>query len=186
MRADARANRDAIVTAAAAEIATHGIEISLSAVAEAAGVGIATLYRNFTTRDELIDAVLADLEGRMLATIEHYHPLIEEEPEANWHAFVHAVAALRPGALVSGFAAEFITDDRISQPLEDRRARSLAKVQQILDLAKPVGLVRDDLTAAQFQMGIASITRPLPQVGVPRLAEHQAWLIDVYLRGLRP
>lgn len=43
-----------------------------------------------------------------------------------------------------------------------------------------------NLTATQFQMGIASITRPLPDVAVPRLAEHEAWLVDVYLRGLRP
>lgn len=59
-------------------------------------------------------------------------------------------------------------------------------MQQILDRAKHAGLVRKDLTAAQFQMGIASITRPLPDVAIPDLARHQGWLVDVYLRGLRP
>jgi len=186
MRADARANRDAVVAAAAAQIATHGIDISLTAVAEQAEVGIATLYRNFPTRTDLIGAVLADLESRMLAIIERHAPLIEADPEAAWDTFVHAVAELRPGALVSAFAAEFVTDHHLPQPLEEQRARSLAAVQQILDRAKHAGLVRDDLTAAQFQMGLASITRPLPDVAVPDLAEHHAWLLDVYLRGLRP
>jgi AcrR family transcriptional regulator len=186
MRSDARANREAVVAAAAAEIATHGIDISLTAVAEAAGVGIATLYRNFPTRDALIRAVLADLEDRILAAIQHYQLEIEAGPEAGWDAFVHAVADLRPGALVPAFAAEFVTDDHLAQTLEERRARSLAAMQQILDRAKRAGLVREDLTAFQFQMGIASITRPLPDVGVPRLAEHEAWLMEVYLRGLRP
>nr|WP_300141629.1 TetR/AcrR family transcriptional regulator [Propionicimonas sp.] len=186
MRADARANRDAVVAAAAAEIATHGIDISLTAVAEHAGVGIATLYRNFPTRTDLIGAVLADLESRMLAIIERCQPLIEADPESAWDAFGHAVAELRPGALVTAFAAEFVTDDHLPQSLEVERARSLAAVRQILDRAKHAGLVREDLTAAQFQMGIALITRPLPDVAVPDLAQHRAWLVDVYLRGLRP
>lgn len=186
MRADARANRHAIVAAATAEIATHGIDVSLSAVADTAGVGIATLYRNFPTRGDLIQAVLADLESRLLAIIERHLPAIDADPEPGWIAFGHAVAGLRPGALVGVFAAEFVSDDHLSQPLEERRARTLAAVQQILEQAKRAGLVREDLTAAQFQMGIASITRPLPDVGVPELARHEAWLVDVYLRGLRP
>lgn len=186
MRADARANREAVVAAATAEIATRGVDISLTAVADAAGVGIGTLYRNFPTRDDLINAVLTEVESRLLATVERYRSQMETDPRLGWDAFGHAVADLRPGALVSAFAAEFVTDDHLAPSLEERRTRSLAAVQQIVDQAKRAGLVRDDLTAAQFQMGIASITRPLPDVGVPRLAQHEAWLIDVYLRGLRP
>ncbi|MEA4945158.1 MAG: TetR/AcrR family transcriptional regulator [Propionicimonas sp.] len=186
MRADARANREAVVEAAATQIATHGIDISLTAVAEQAGVGIATLYRNFPTRDDLIRAVLADLETRMLAILERFQPQLEGDSEAAWNGFVHAVAALRPGALVAAFAAEFVADHHVAQPLAEKRIRSLAAVQQLLDQVKRAGLVRDDLTAARFQMGIASITRPLPDVAVPELAQHEAWLIDVYLRGLRP
>jgi hypothetical protein len=74
----------------------------------------------------------------------------------------------------------------VSGAVEEQRERSLTAVQRILDQAKRAGAVRQDLTATQFQMGIASITRPLPDVAVPRLAEHEAWLVDVYLRGLRP
>ena len=186
MRADARANRDAVVTAATAQMATHGVDISLTAVAEQAGVGIATLYRNFPARDDLIRAVLADLEGRMLALVERYQPRIAVDPDGAWQEFGREVAALRPGALVAAFAAEFVTGDQLSEPLTQERVHSLAAVQQILEDAKQAGLVRADLTAVQFQLGIAQITRPLPDVAVPELARHQAWLVDVYLRGLRP
>lgn len=186
MRADARANREAVVAAAAAHLATHGIDISLTAVAEQAGVGIATLYRNFPTRDDLVRAVLEDLEARMFALIERYRPRIPVDPEAAWTAFGHEVAALRPGAMVAAFAAEFVTDDHLPEPLAHERARSLAAVQQILEAAKQAGLVRADLTAAQFQLGIAQITRPLPDVAAPDLAQQRDWLVDVYLRGLRP
>ncbi|MFT3942301.1 MAG: hypothetical protein QM705_00555 [Ancrocorticia sp.] len=47
-------------------------------------------------------------------------------------------------------------------------------------------MVRSDVTVQQFHVGIATITRPLPDVAVPDLAQGDEWLIDVYLRGLRP
>jgi hypothetical protein len=108
------------------------------------------------------------------------------DPVSGWQEFAHAVADLRPGALLPAFAAQFVTGDRVSGAVEEQRERSLTAVQRILDQAKRAGAVRQDLTATQFQMGIASITRPLPDVAVPRLAEHEAWLVDVYQRGLRP
>lgn len=185
MRADARANREAIVAAANRQVAAHGVDVSLSAVADDAGVGIATLYRNFPNREDLVSAVLVDLESRMMAIIERAGARIEQDPVEGWQEFAHAVADLRPGALVSAFAAQYVTGDRVPQPLEEQRNRALTAVQRILDQAKHAGVVRADLTAVEFQMGIASITRPLPDVAVPQLAQHEAWLVDVYLRGLR-
>ena len=57
MRADARAKRDQIVTAALAQIGTRSnSEITLEGIAADADVGIATLYRHFPTRAALYDA----------------------------------------------------------------------------------------------------------------------------------
>ena len=57
-RADAKRNRERLL-AAALELftAAKGGEVSLSAVAERAGVGIGTLYRHFPTRDALVEAI---------------------------------------------------------------------------------------------------------------------------------
>ncbi|MCB0911007.1 MAG: TetR/AcrR family transcriptional regulator [Propionibacteriaceae bacterium] len=82
-----RRRRRRHLAAAAAQIASHGVDISLTAVAEQAGVGIATLYRNFPARDDLIRAVLADLEGRMLALVERYQPRIAVDPDGAWQEF---------------------------------------------------------------------------------------------------
>uniref|UniRef100_UPI0035CC1DD1 TetR/AcrR family transcriptional regulator n=1 Tax=uncultured Sphingomonas sp. TaxID=158754 RepID=UPI0035CC1DD1 len=63
MRADARRNRDAILQAAREVFATEGVLASLDGIALRAGVGNATLYRNFPTRDDLLAAVMeVDLE----------------------------------------------------------------------------------------------------------------------------
>jgi AcrR family transcriptional regulator len=60
LRRDAQRNRDAILATARAVFAEQGLEAPLEEIARRAGVGIATLYRRFPTRVELLDAVLAD------------------------------------------------------------------------------------------------------------------------------
>ncbi|WP_306427774.1 TetR/AcrR family transcriptional regulator [Brevibacterium sp. 50QC2O2] len=186
MRADAKANHDAIIRAAHAQLAAHGADVPLSAVAEAAGVGIATLYRNFPTRDALIRAVLGDMSEVLRGIVARALAALDRDPQTGWRDFVHAVARLRPGALTSVFAAQFVRDDHIPASIEAQRSHSMEAVQGVLDRAREAGLVAPDLTAAKFQMGIASITRPLPDVAAPAIAEHQAWLVDVFLKGLRP
>ena len=56
LRSDAERNRGRIVTAAPIEFAEHGLDAPLEDVAARAGVGIATLYRRFPCREDLIAA----------------------------------------------------------------------------------------------------------------------------------
>jgi AcrR family transcriptional regulator len=58
LRADAQRNRDAILLAARETFETEGVLASLDGIALRAGVGNATLYRNFPTRDDLLAAVM--------------------------------------------------------------------------------------------------------------------------------
>jgi AcrR family transcriptional regulator len=67
-RADARRNFDALLAAARDAFATKGVEASLEDIARQAGVGIGTLYRNFPTRQDLLDTVyLGEIEELCLA-----------------------------------------------------------------------------------------------------------------------
>ena len=56
-RSDARENRDRILEVAKAAFTRAGAEASLDDIAKQADVGPGTLYRNFPTRDALIEAV---------------------------------------------------------------------------------------------------------------------------------
>lgn len=67
LRADARRNREAILRAARAAFDTEGIFAPIDGIATAAGVGNATLYRNFPTRDDLLAAVIEDSVADLLA-----------------------------------------------------------------------------------------------------------------------
>ena len=70
-RADARRNYDALIAAARGTFAELGSNAPLEEIARRAGVGIATLYRHFPTRDELIEGVyLEEVEGLAAAAAE--------------------------------------------------------------------------------------------------------------------
>jgi AcrR family transcriptional regulator len=67
-RRDARQNRERLLVEARALIALHGVDASLEEIARRADVGVATLYRNFPTRDDLVRA-LHDISLAQLATV---------------------------------------------------------------------------------------------------------------------
>ncbi len=58
MRKDAQARRDRLIAAAAEMFAAQGYDVALELIAERAGVGRGTLYRNFVDRNAMIVAVL--------------------------------------------------------------------------------------------------------------------------------
>jgi AcrR family transcriptional regulator len=65
MRADAQRNRNAILAAARETFEEERVLASLDGIAVRAGIGNATLYRNFPTRDDLLAAVMeANVDGR--------------------------------------------------------------------------------------------------------------------------
>lgn len=56
LRADAQRNRERILIAAEEAFLENDANVSLDDVAKRAGVGIGTLYRRFSTREELLAA----------------------------------------------------------------------------------------------------------------------------------
>src|ERR1700712_1891584 len=69
LRADAKANQDRILLAAASAFARHGAEASLKAIAQDAGVGIGTLYRRFPTRELLVEATYRNEVAQICAWV---------------------------------------------------------------------------------------------------------------------
>src|SRR5258705_13978249 len=59
-RADAERNRAKILAAARTAFAGSDARVSMAEISRRAGVGMATLYRNFPGRRELLEALYAD------------------------------------------------------------------------------------------------------------------------------
>ena len=77
MRKDALLNRQRVLEAADAMFREHGVEVSVGEIADAAGVGRGTLFRNFKNKDALIAAVLGERLGEVL---DYGRQLLERRP----------------------------------------------------------------------------------------------------------
>lgn len=87
LRRDAQRNHDKIVEAARELFPQRGIDISLDDIARHAGVGVATAYRHFPEKDQLVDAVFADTMARMVELAEK-----AAAQERAWDGFVDWMA----------------------------------------------------------------------------------------------
>lgn len=184
MRADAAANREAIVTTAMSLFADVGVDVSLRTVAAQAGVGIGTLYRHFPSRDDLVHGVAVHVVGLIDEVVARYDARHDDEAAA-WRAFVGDLVALRLGRLMPQLAQFALATSKEAWAL-DLRGQALARVDRALARAKAAGLVRQDVEAAYFQVAIAQLSRPLPDAADELIPGWDDWSVDVVLRGLKP
>lgn len=194
MRADARAKRAAIVAAARELVASSGGDVPLTDVAKRAGVGIGTLYRHFPDRADLLEAVVLDMRAAILALVETHVGRVAEGTWDDWADFVEELAAEEPGAIVPEVATRLVLEGR--SDLVELRAGAVAALESVLSQARRLGHVGPEVTAVRFMLGMATVTRSLPMVGVPGedasdpeffdVDGLRRWLVQVYLRGLTP
>ncbi|MDO5633564.1 MAG: helix-turn-helix domain-containing protein [Micrococcus sp.] len=186
MRADARANHRDIIVAASQLMRQEGPEVSLRAVANEAGVGVATLYRHFPTRLHLLAAVVEDTEERVRGIAQDFHSGLGTV-EQRWQRFTREVANLNLMTVSRTVRAAFLEED------SPHRARMLAvesSVESIMDeavvAARASGLVGEDVSGLRFLVGLLMVSRPLTPEVEDALPGQQEWLLNLYLRGLRP
>jgi AcrR family transcriptional regulator len=67
LRRDAALNRQRVLAAAEQIFAARGLDASIDAVIDAAGVGTGTFYRRFPNKEALIDALMVEVTDRFLA-----------------------------------------------------------------------------------------------------------------------
>src|ERR1700720_3091683 len=85
-RSDAERNRDKILAAARTAFAEAEAEVSMAEVSRRAGVGMATLYRNFPGRRELLEALYTD---EVNGICEAARTLDAQTPGATLMAWLH-------------------------------------------------------------------------------------------------
>jgi AcrR family transcriptional regulator len=179
LRADARRNRDKILATAVRVFAEEGLDAHLERVAKEAGVGSATLYRNFPTREALIEAVyrnevaqLCDAVPDLLATKPPYEAL-----RAWTRLFLDYVTAkLGLADTLRAIAASG------SNPYGHSRDMIQAAITALMDACAAAGTIRTDISASDMGAALAGIALTSAK---PEQREQAERLLDLTLDGLR-
>ncbi|MFE0249847.1 TetR/AcrR family transcriptional regulator [Streptomyces sp. NPDC059010] len=140
LRSDAERNRGRIIAAARKVFARDGLGASMASVAREAGVGIATMFRRFPTKEELVAAVFAD---RMDAYADAVAVALDD-PDP-WHGFVGYIeTAGAMQAADQGFADVLTTSFPTAKAMEERRNEAYEGMVRLIDRAKAAGRLRED------------------------------------------
>ena len=155
-RADALRNRERIVTAAREMFVEFGPDVPLDEIARRAGVGNATVYRNFPDRDALVREVVCSVMDR---TSEAAELALAETGDAfeALERFVHTAADERISALCPMVQSTF---DKNHPDLEAARERVEQTVKELMDRAKEAGQLRPDVAVGDLMIVVAQLSRP--------------------------
>jgi AcrR family transcriptional regulator len=181
LRADAQRNLARILEAAREVFAKEGIEATVADVAERAGVGTATIFRRFPTKDDLIAAVV---EQRLENVARQ-----GREALAGKNAMKGLHQLMRSG--IESYVrdrsfCESIGTAVFERPiLQELKAELDATIQELLARAKKAGDARKDVTPTDISMlffAVASAALKLEP------AQRDAWhhYLDIVFDGLRP
>ena len=143
LRADAQRNLELILEAAAEAFAEKGHEACVADIAHRAGVGQATLFRRFETKDDLIAAVFKRKLGQMLEAAE----AAAEHPRA-WDGLCEFMATatemqLRDRGFFQASAQALMGDPEILQ----LKQQLIAEATELVARAHSEGSLRKDITA---------------------------------------
>jgi AcrR family transcriptional regulator len=175
-RADAERNRDKILAAARAAFADSDAEVSMAEISRRARVGMATLYRNFAGRQELLEALYADEVDAICKAAE---TIDGETPGAALVAWLHRFFAFTTSK--RHIAAELLKQTDRSNPLfKNNRTRVMTAGRPLLAAAQHAGEVRDDLTLEQILDMIVAIATIHGEAG------YTGPILQAALDGLHP
>jgi AcrR family transcriptional regulator len=148
LRADAERNRRRLLDAAQALFRERGLEVGVAEIAQHAGVGRGTLFRNFPTKQDLIAAIV-----------------IERMGEASESART-LLAAPDAGEALFGFLEEMVGRQQVdrclfeavadtflaNQEIRAAHAEIVGSLDELLTRAKEAGAVRSDVGAMDVLM----------------------------------
>ncbi|MFC7386814.1 TetR/AcrR family transcriptional regulator [Sphaerisporangium rhizosphaerae] len=171
-RADARRNFDALLAAASAAYTQDGPDVPMEEIARRASVGVATLYRNFPTRVDLMECVYLRLVDELVRFGESI-----DEPDP-WAALV---------VWLRRFVEDLATKQVLSTvlPLESvvylsSRKALYAFAEPLFQRAQRAGSVRADVDADDVLRVVFAVT-----AGVYRDDAQRGRAVEMILDGIR-
>ncbi len=140
LRSDARDNRELILATARAVFAAEGLNVPVREIARRAGVGSATVYRRFPTKQILVTEAFAEQLGAC-------HAIVDEgtaDPDP-WHGLCLVIEKIcELHARDRGFTAAFMSAFPGAMDLAASRDYALRSVAELARRAMNTGRLRPD------------------------------------------
>ncbi|HEY8692265.1 MAG TPA: helix-turn-helix domain-containing protein [Chloroflexota bacterium] len=177
-RADAVRNRARILEAARAAFASEGLTCQIDEIARQAGVGTGTIYRNFPTKEALLEAILVD--GVQQHTARARAAAGAGDPAAAFFDFLSTMVHM---SCANKAFSETLADSGID--VQKAKAGASAELREavghLLQRAQQAGGVRHDVEVADLMALVVGTCQAASQYG-----GNVDWLIRVLRDGLRP
>jgi AcrR family transcriptional regulator len=163
MRSDAAHNRELLLAAADHAFQERGIDVPVADIAQAAGVGRATLFRNFPTKEDLIVAIVIQ---RMEEALEDGRALLESVEDDAEVAFTFIEDMV--GRQMSNRALlEVVNEHFLLRPeIEAAHSQLVELIERMLERGKRAGAVRPEIGAMDvivLMKGICMAPETMPQ-----------------------
>ncbi|MFF2810117.1 TetR/AcrR family transcriptional regulator [Streptomyces sp. NPDC058000] len=179
LRADAQRNRDKILAAAVRVFTEEGLDAHFERIAKEAGVGSGTLYRNFPTREALIEAAyrnevarLCDAVPGLLATLPP-----DEALRAWTRRFIdYATAKLGMAEALRAVVAAG------ANPYGESREMIQAALSSLLEAGTTAGVFRSDIRPTDMFAALAGVALTSARPEQRGQAER---LLDLTVDGLK-
>jgi AcrR family transcriptional regulator len=153
MRADAERNRRRLLDAASAMFCDRGLDIGVGEIAERAGVGRGTLFRNFPSKEHLIAAVVVE---RMNESISRARAAVDSDDagEALFDLIEASVGRSQTDrALFDALDDAWLANDEIRRV----HAELFGVLDALVQGAQTSGAVRSDVSAVDVVMMIKGV-----------------------------
>lgn len=174
---EAKANDLSVLQAAREVFAELGYSAPMSAVAERAGVGVASIYRRYPSKDSLVrDLRLLALQQVTDLAVE----AAEAEPGAAVRTFLESHILRVTGPLVSAYGR----DAGLGPEVDAASDRLHVALDALVARDAGTGATPADYSAADLMVGLTHLRTALP-AGRERRVEIHLRQLDVYLAGLR-
>ncbi len=148
LRRDAERNRQRILDAARELFAERGLTVTLDDIAERAGLGVGTVYRRFSSRDALVDALFEEQLIEIVALADE--ALQVADPWVGLCSFITQMAELQAAnrGLKEVLLGSTEGRERVAQLREHLRPRG----EELVRRAKTAGALRRDFDASDLPL----------------------------------
>jgi AcrR family transcriptional regulator len=181
LRSDARRNRRRLLESAREVMREQGLDASLGEIARRAGVGNATLYRHFPTREALCEAVFAEYGSEL----EQIRERVLQIPDA-WDALTSWLEETCAAFATDQAFADLVTRGMPQSPaLNELCMRAIGFAETLFRNAQRRGVIRSDVEMTDLMVVMYSLQQ---MVAATAAVAPDAWRrhLVIALDGLRP